>query len=550
MRATACGRPRRRRACSPDAAALVAGDPDLQADSIHDLLARRAADGSLSLSVDELEGLARDGLQAVDAQTTTALDDHTQVARTCPGQFCDFYRDREKADGAAGRDAIAGRQASLAAVTGLLTQSDADLARALQAEAQGAAQVAGAVNAYYAATDYGEYVHIGSDVAGLVIGLAAIEVDPAAAITGVINVVGDIVGVSVQGPDANQLILDGLKGVSTQLSSFAQATAAQFRAVDARLEALAKQVSDVAENLSTQLSEVRTQLTTLDDRLSTLQTSVDRLESEIQSLFAAQAHGTLQTLINSSIGYATRNQSALSAFDFGQDADGLFTHATSIASGPTVAAAPGVLDAKTAASIDGLDAHLNFFSAFAGGPLDDARSAWPGALGSRTSRRELLGGGRASVRPAAAREPQSRGGRAAVGAARRDRRAGQGARRCAGEDRPARRRRPRDRQQAVQRRTRLLRLLGRRRPRRRAVAAAGAAVRARALPLARARTDRSGPQRSICTAARARRRATSPAWTRSRRSRTSRWPASRCPTRLPLRRSSRACRRRSRTRCG
>src|SRR3954470_8821546 len=167
-----------------DASALVAGDPDLQTDAIRDLLARRAADGSLTAGVDELEALARDGLQAVNAQTTTALDDHAQIVRTCPGQFCDAYRDRARADGAAGRSAITDQEASLTAVAGLLAQADADLGRALQAEAQGAAQVAGAVNAYYAATDYGEYVHIGADVAGLVIGLGAVEVDPAAAITG------------------------------------------------------------------------------------------------------------------------------------------------------------------------------------------------------------------------------------------------------------------------------------------------------------------------------------------------------------------------------
>jgi hypothetical protein len=364
-----------------DPSALVAGDPDLQTDAIRDLLARRAPDGSLTASVDDLEGLARDGLRAVDAQTTTALDDHAQVVRTCPGQFCDAYRDRAKADGAAARGAITDQQASLTAVSGLLAQADADLGRALQAEAQGAAQVASSVNAYYAATDYGEYVHLGSDVAGLVIGLAAVEVDPAAAITGVINVVGDIVGVSVQGPDANQLILDGLKGVSMQLSGFAQATAAQFRAVDARLEALTRQVSEVAQSLSTQLAEVRTQLGTLDDKLTTLQGSVDRLESEIQSLFAALANGSLRKVIDSSVGYSTRNTDTLSAEAFGRAADEIFSNATTIASGPDVAAPAGPLTAVTAAGITGLDAHLNFFSAFAGGPLDNAGSPWPGALG-------------------------------------------------------------------------------------------------------------------------------------------------------------------------
>src|SRR5262249_31466342 len=47
----------------PDA--LVAGNPELQTDAIRGLLARRGPDGGLSASVDDLESLVRDGLQAV-----------------------------------------------------------------------------------------------------------------------------------------------------------------------------------------------------------------------------------------------------------------------------------------------------------------------------------------------------------------------------------------------------------------------------------------------------------------------------------------------------
>ena len=78
---------------------------------------------------------------------------------------------------------------------------------------------------------------------GLAATLAVAQVDPAAAITGVLNIVRDFVDIGVPQPDANALLLQGLQGVSKQLSAFAEETAAQFRTVDARLEALTRQVA-------------------------------------------------------------------------------------------------------------------------------------------------------------------------------------------------------------------------------------------------------------------------------------------------------------------
>ncbi|MFL5539189.1 MAG: galactose-1-phosphate uridylyltransferase, partial [Longimicrobiaceae bacterium] len=120
------------------------------------------------------------------------------------------------------------------------------------------------------------------DVAGLLATLAVAEVDPAAAINGVLNVVQDFINIGVPKPDANALILQGLQGVSQQLAAFAQETAAQFAAVDARLEGLTRDVGLLADRLSGQLAEAQTQLTGLRSALSTLQSSVDLLHSEIQ----------------------------------------------------------------------------------------------------------------------------------------------------------------------------------------------------------------------------------------------------------------------------
>src|SRR4051794_18931669 len=208
---------------------LLMANPALQSDAVRAVTRGLAADGSLDASLDDVQGLIHDGLQTVGAQTTQAIADHRAIDRACAGGVgCQSARDKAQADGGAARTAITAQLAAVTAAAGLLEPSDRGFAASAMAEAQAAAQVAASVNAYYAAQDYGQYAHLGADVAGLAIGLAAVEIDPAAAISGVLNVVGDVAGVAITGPDANMLILQGLQGVSQQLSAFAQETAAQF----------------------------------------------------------------------------------------------------------------------------------------------------------------------------------------------------------------------------------------------------------------------------------------------------------------------------------
>src|SRR3954471_12839672 len=297
-------------------AALIAGNPALRMDALH-----VGSDGSLMAEVADLEALVRDGLSDVGAQTTHAIADHRELARQCPGANCQDFRDAAQAGNAAARDVIAARQATVTAAGGLLNDLNSAYGAAAIAEAQASAQVASAVNAYFAGHDYGQFIHAGVDVAGLAAVLSVAEVDPSAAITGVLNVVRDFIDIAVPPPDADALILQGLQGVSQQLSAFAQETAAQFRAVDARLEALNRQVATLASQLSAQLAEVRGQLTGLGTALSDLQSSVDRLHSEIQRLFEQNAINTLRGTVSESVGYTQNNGGRrLSAETFSRDA--------------------------------------------------------------------------------------------------------------------------------------------------------------------------------------------------------------------------------------
>ena len=364
-------------------AALVARNPALQNDAVRRLTQGLAADGSLTANVADVEDLARDGIQAVGVQTTVAIRDHRNVARECPGFQCQDYRDAARSDGMTGRAVISSQQATVTAAAGLLTVIDARYGAAVQAEAQAAAQVASAVNSYFAATDYNEYVHAAVDVVGLAATLAVAQVDPAAAITGVLNIVRDFVDIGVPQPDANALLLQGLQGVSKQLSAFAEETAAQFRTVDARLEALTRQVGVLANELSSQLAQARTQLTGLGNALSDLQGSVDRLHAEIQRLFADGARNNLRTLVTQSIGYSQINAGRRLPRDdqFAPAAAALFDNATATSLSETILTSPLGYDAPAAAKIGELDPSVNFFALFPQRVTDSpAGLDWPSAL--------------------------------------------------------------------------------------------------------------------------------------------------------------------------
>ncbi len=360
-----------------DAHALLAGNPELRNDAVRAVTAGLAADGSLTVSVAAIEDLVSAGMQSVAAQSAVALADHRAIEQWCPGFQCQAQLDAARDASAAARREIAERQAAVTAASGLLRLQNSDYGAAVAAEAQAATQVANAINSYFAATDLSNTLHAASDVAGLLVSLSIAYVDPAAAITGVVNIVRDVIAREV-GPDANEVILQALQGISQQLSAFARSTEAQFRTLDARLVSLTRDVATLAEELSAQLAEVRTQLTGLSTALINLQASVDRLHAEIQRLFAQGARNNLDTTINTWLGGGD-----LSAAELRVPAGTLYTNATRIALTETVLNPTDAFDALTAGMRGELDPNVNFFALFPGQVSDSPASiAWPPALAS------------------------------------------------------------------------------------------------------------------------------------------------------------------------
>ena len=360
-----------------NAPALLAGNPELRNDAVRAVTDGIAADGSLTVSVSAVENLVSAGMRTVGAQGAQAIADHRAIERACPGFECQSQRDAARAASEAARREIAAQQAAVTAASGLLRLQNVDYGAAVAAEAQAATQVANAVNSYFAAADTAQALHAAGDVAGLLVSLSIAYVDPAAAVSGVVNIVRDVIAREV-GPDANEVILQSLQGISQQLSAFARSTEAQFRTLDARLVSLTRDVATLAEELSAQLDEVRTQLTGLSTALINLQASVDRLHAEIQRLFAQGARNDLETTINTWLGGG-----GLTAGELRVPAGALYTDATRIALTETVLNPTDAFDALTAGMRGELDPNVNFFALFPGQVSDSPASiAWPPSLAS------------------------------------------------------------------------------------------------------------------------------------------------------------------------
>jgi hypothetical protein len=361
-----------------DTSHLLAANPALQNDDVHRLLQGLAPDGSLTISTADVEDLVRQDIDAIDAQNTVAQQAHDAVVQACPGVNCQARRDDAKADDTLARGKIAAEQISVTAAGALLAQIDARFADAVQAEAQAAAQVADGVNSYLAATDYGELLHAASDAAGLVLSLAVAEVNPTAAVTGLVTTTADILGPSNLGPDGNELILEGLQGISHQLSAFAAATSAQFEGLDARLEKLTQDVGTLADRLSNQISEVKGQLDELDTKLRSLQSSVDQLNSEVARLLAQDTRNTLVSDVNQWLGHGGLSESELRV-----PAGIFFTDATTRAQTEPLLTRHTAFDLDEAGKLDGLGNNLNFFTQFPARVSDALGGPWlTAAVGS------------------------------------------------------------------------------------------------------------------------------------------------------------------------
>jgi phage shock protein A len=383
---------------------LLSENPALQSSAINSFVGMLNSDGSLDTTVGELETLVDGGVQQIVDQNCTlasgtsgtspgdcasgALHDNLVVAQNCTGPSdassgCQAARNQAQGDEPGEVSTINSQQAATAAEAGALGDADATLGSADAAEAQAAAQLADQENAYLNYQSYQQTEKTVFDVATLAVSLGAAEIDPVAAVGGLLNVVGDAVGFGFGGPDPNTLILMGIQNIAQQLSDFEQYTQSAFQVVDTQLGNLSTQVSQIAA----QIIEAQQQLTQLANQVATLQSSVDHLESEVQSLFAQGARNDLGTLINQYIGFQQANGAPLPQTQFAQAAGAIYQDATSTALTQTLLTVPTGFDALDADSlVTGtdpltLDTNINLFNFFGAGVSDAPPSVgWPGAL--------------------------------------------------------------------------------------------------------------------------------------------------------------------------
>lgn len=388
--------------------ALIAEDPALQNPAIQSFMSLVAPDGSLTTTVAQLESLIGGGVHQIDNQNCAvapgasgtspadcdsgALHDTQVVGQQCGNgnsgtQACQDARSQVQANTPAEVNTIASEQAATTAEADALGFADQQLGQVQLAEAQAAAQVADEENQYLNYVSDSGLEKAGSDVAILAVTLSLSEVDPVAALTGVLNFVGDTVGYTSQNP--NQIILQSLQNVSQQISDFEQYTQTAFHALDTRLADLSSEVASDTAQLSVQLTQLSDQVRGVATQLTTLQGSVDRLQSEVQTLFASGAKNDLNSLISQNLGYWRRSGRNLDSMPFDDAAAALYNDATKTAITSPVVLAPSNFDALSAnnnvlvtgADPLSLDSNINYFNSFGAKVTDSPPTiGWPGRV--------------------------------------------------------------------------------------------------------------------------------------------------------------------------
>lgn len=384
--------------------ALVKENPALQTAAIQQLVGMLAADGSLQTTVGQLENLVAGGVKTIGDQecalpggssggspsdcTSGALHDAQMVATACQAgtsSGCTDARNQAQINAKAELAAVAAQQAATAAAADALNQADQALGQSELAESEAAAQIAEQEQEYIGYQNFQQDLKAGTDVLNLAVTLSVAEIDPVAAVGGVLNVLGDAVGFGFSGPDPNTIILQGIQNLTQQLYDFETYTQSAFKAVSTQLSGISSQIASDSFQLLTQLSQVKGTLDVLSGDVSTLQSSVDHLQNEIQNLFASANWNSLRSQIDQYIGYAHLNHTG--ALDFGTAAGQLLSDAQNTAISPTQVAAPGSQDAASANSLLvgtdplTLDTNINYFNVFGSGVTDSPSGiTWPGPL--------------------------------------------------------------------------------------------------------------------------------------------------------------------------
>jgi hypothetical protein len=268
-----------------------------------------------------------------------ALDEASK-ARKCPSKgACEQELAELPTHAQKQARAIAEERAAMIAAAELLRPSDNTAAALEQATAQAQTQITEEETAYanYEAEKAQKEAIAGGVKSGLEGGTAVLAIatgNYSEGISGLIGVGFELYehteeGLSHPPPGPQQITLEDLADISTQLAGFQQYTQEAFHALNTQLAQLTSQMA--RENY-----ELKEELGALGEKLEKEQGTIFALQDQVKELFSAQTKADLQTTIEDSVGWLRRTGEPLSGPKVQESLVALKKYATEIANGALV----------------------------------------------------------------------------------------------------------------------------------------------------------------------------------------------------------------------
>ncbi len=254
---------------------------------------------------------------------------------TCPARL------KELQAKARGREELVEQGRSLMnAAAELLRPAESTAASVEQATAQAQSQIAEEEGAYakFEAEQKTRNIIKGSlkivgDVAGAA-GVAYAKKEPLEAVNGLVSAAFEIYqlieeSVTTPPPGPQEIALEDISDLGTQLAGFQQYTQEALRALNTQLGQIAGELAQDTYNLKGEIGS-------LAERLASEQQTIFALENEVQTLFSTQAKAELQTTIADSVGWLKRTGESLAPSKIQESLIALEKYATEIANGALV----------------------------------------------------------------------------------------------------------------------------------------------------------------------------------------------------------------------
>lgn len=289
-------------------------------------------------SEEAIGGMSIEGIPRLECSGGALYED--AHARACGEKSkCEAELKNLKSQAAERAEAIAEERAEMVAAAELLRPSDNTAAALQQATAQAQGQITEEETAYadYEAEQAEKEAIAGGIKSGLQAGTAVLALGTGNYSEGVSGLIGvgfelyeNIEGaLSDPPPGPQQITLEDLADLSTQLAGFQQYTQEAFGAINTQLAQLSSQLA--RENY-----ELKEDLNELGERLEKEQGTIFALQDEVKELFAAQTKANLQTTIEDSVGWLQLTGEPLAAAKIQEALVALKKDATEIANGPLV----------------------------------------------------------------------------------------------------------------------------------------------------------------------------------------------------------------------